>query len=51
MAVPNSEYITVNRILVFAAVILFILAALGVGLGSINLVAAGLALWASANLF
>ncbi len=42
--------ITFNRVLIFVAVVLFVLAALSVSLGSLNLVALGLACWAAASI-
>ena len=41
---------TVSRVLVLVAVIIFVLAAFGVGLGSVGLVALGLAVWAASQL-
>ena len=43
-------YVTFNRVLVLIAVILFVLAAFGVSLGSVSLVPLGLAIWAAAAL-
>lgn len=44
------NYVTVSRVFVLVAVIIFVLAAVGVGVGSLNLVAAGLAVWAASAL-
>lgn len=45
------DQITVNRVLVFLAIICFVLAAFGMGsAGPVGLVPLGLALWAAANL-
>jgi hypothetical protein len=43
-------YLTFNRVLVLIALILFVLAALSVSLGSLNLIALGLAFWAASQL-
>lgn len=43
-------YVTFNRVLVLLAVILFVLAAFGVSLGSVSLVPLGLAVWAAGAL-
>ncbi len=41
---------TVSRFLVLIAVIVFVLAAFGVSLGSVALIPIGLAIWAAASL-
>jgi hypothetical protein len=43
-------YVTVSRVLVLIAVIVFVLAAFGVNVGSVSLVPLGLAIWAAAQL-
>lgn len=45
-----TGYVSVARILVLVAVILFVLAAFGVELGMVGLVPLGLAIWAAAGL-
>ena len=44
------QYVTANRVLVLIAVIVFVLAAFGVSVGSVSLVPFGLATWAAAQL-
>lgn len=41
---------TVSKVLVLVAVVLFVLAAFGVGIGAVALVPLGLAVWAAAQL-
>lgn len=41
---------TVSRLMVLVAVILFVLAAFGVGFGSVGLLPLGLAVWAASQL-
>lgn len=41
---------TISKVLVLVALIVFVLAAFGVGLGSLNMIALGLAVWAAAAL-
>ena len=43
-------YLTVSRLLVLLAVIIFVLAAFGVSFASVALVPLGLAIWAAAQL-
>ena len=45
-----TPYLTVSRLLVLVAVIIFVLAAFGVSLGTVSLVPLGLAVWAAASL-
>lgn len=45
-----TGYVTVSRLFVLIAVIIFVLAAFGVSLGAIALVPLGLAIWAAAAL-
>ena len=42
--------VTASRVLTLIAVICFVVAALGVGVGGFSLVAAGLAFWAAGSL-
>jgi hypothetical protein len=43
-------YVTVSRVLVLIAVIIFVLAAFGVSIGGVGLIPLGLAIWAAAAL-
>jgi hypothetical protein len=45
-----AGYVTVSKVLVLLAVIMFVLAAFGVSVGSVSLVPLGLAVWAAASL-
>lgn len=45
-----TGYVTISRVLVLIAVIVFVLAAFGVSLGTLALVPLGLAIWAAAAL-
>lgn len=45
-----TGYVTISRVLVLIAVIIFVLAAFGVSLGAVALVPLGLAIWAAAAL-
>lgn len=45
-----TPYVTVSRVLVLIAVIIFVLAAFGVSLGTVALIPLGLAVWAAASL-
>jgi hypothetical protein len=45
-----TGYVTISRVLVLLAVIIFVLAAFGVSLGTLALVPIGLAIWAAAAL-